>query len=197
MVCPTANMDDCTKKCKCVGGPCANRAYDCADPCGVGTEFNAATCNCDLVANFIGAWGYDSGLDSRTASAQVVNIVPYYDGLGRLVTYTAGVSELSCGSQDAFDRSPCGQVPEYSGAVSIAKIAPCTGGGNVGNQYIFVYVDGVLNNLTYMNTAVALACDNTLNDFNSGTVGWFYGDTEQEVQDQLDAWIAGSGPPSQ
>jgi len=46
MACPTANMDDCTKKCKCVGGACAGLAYDCADPCPAGSEFNEATCEC-------------------------------------------------------------------------------------------------------------------------------------------------------
>jgi hypothetical protein len=46
MTCPTANMESCDKKCKCVGGPCAGTAYDCADPCDPGSEFNAATCEC-------------------------------------------------------------------------------------------------------------------------------------------------------
>ena len=49
MACPTANMDDCTKKCKCLGGPCDGLAYDCADPCSAGTQFNAATCDCEQI----------------------------------------------------------------------------------------------------------------------------------------------------
>jgi hypothetical protein len=46
MTCPTADMESCEKKCKCVGGPCAGLAYDCNDPCGPGFEFDAATCEC-------------------------------------------------------------------------------------------------------------------------------------------------------
>lgn len=54
MACPTANMDDCTKKCKCVGGACAGLAYDCSNPCGPGIEFNPATCECDDAATTFG-----------------------------------------------------------------------------------------------------------------------------------------------
>lgn len=201
MAAPTpANMENCDPKCKCLSGPYANEAYSCDTPCtgqGDNCTFDCQNgCDCPLEANFIGAWGYDDKNNRRTASNLVVDIAPYYDGLGRLVTYTAGVSELPCDSPAAFVTLPCGQVPQYSGAVQITKTASCFGNGTVGNQYVFAYLDGVLDDLTFMNVAVGLSCQNTIGDFNSGSVGWFYGDTIQEVQDQLDAWSAGSGPPS-
>lgn len=45
MACPTANMNDCNKKCRCVGGPCADTAYNCDDPCSSGI-FVPSTCEC-------------------------------------------------------------------------------------------------------------------------------------------------------
>jgi len=47
MVCPTAaNMEKCDPKCRCTSGPCANIAYDCANPCPDNSEFDPATCEC-------------------------------------------------------------------------------------------------------------------------------------------------------
>lgn len=191
-----ADMNSCNIKNTCVGGVNDGVAYDPENPCTEGFIFDSFACDCILDSNFIGAWGYDDKNDIRTASSLVVDISPYYDVDGKLVTYTAGVSELPCGSASAFETNPCGQVPQYSGAVDITKTAPCFGLGQVGLQYVFTYRDGVLDNLIFMNVAVSLSCFNTLDDFNSGSVGWFYGDTIQEVQDQLDNWVAGSGPPS-
>ena len=56
MTCPTADMESCDKKCKCVGGPCAGLAYNCDDPCpDSNEEFNENTCSCDAI-NKLGLW---------------------------------------------------------------------------------------------------------------------------------------------
>ena len=193
-----ADMDDCSIKTRCVGGVNDGVAYDPQNPCFSGLTFDDSACDCFTEASYIGAWGYSNMTNLRSASSIVVNIEPSYDGLGRLRTYTAGVAELPCGSGEgsSFETSPCGEHPSYSGGVTITRLTNCTGGGaTVGNQYIFAYIDGVLDNVLFMNTAVGLGCGAD-DDFRSGVVGWFYGDTVQEVEDQLDAWTGGSGPPS-
>jgi len=47
MSCPTADMEKCDKKCRCLVGDCIGIAYSCDDPCPTGYTFNSATCNCD------------------------------------------------------------------------------------------------------------------------------------------------------
>lgn len=40
------DMTKCTEKCRCPGGPCANIAFECANPCLPGQLYNKYTCEC-------------------------------------------------------------------------------------------------------------------------------------------------------
>ena len=47
MTCPTADMQKCEKKCKCLSGDCIGSAYDCDNPCDGGV-FYEETCTCGI-----------------------------------------------------------------------------------------------------------------------------------------------------
>jgi hypothetical protein len=56
MSCPTADMESCDKKCKCVGGPCAGTAYDCYDPCLPDEDWIPSECRCQPQTSAVWEW---------------------------------------------------------------------------------------------------------------------------------------------
>ena len=95
MTCPTADMESCDKKCKCVGGPCAGAAYDCDDPCSAGTEFDAATCSC-VSTTPAGPYVRFVGTYSVAGGAFVPYTSPwYYTGDGSRLSVASGTA-TSC-----------------------------------------------------------------------------------------------------
>ena len=113
MACPTADMNGCNKKCKCVGGPCAGRAYDCADPCNGGV-FIEESCECFDTA---GLWRA---------------LVSWYIAPGGWVGY----SDLDCGKTTPATVTGVHKTDLDSGPTVNAWNLPS-------NAYMFTYIDNV------------------------------------------------------
>jgi len=123
MSCPTADMESCDKKCKCVGGPCPGTAYDCANPCkNVDEEFDASTCQC-VGITFCGCgpirytvtWDNYRSFASCTTNSSCTASCSQNDGEGNVcgdgVQTLTGViqgNETLCYRLKVFPESRCG-----------------------------------------------------------------------------------------
>lgn len=191
--CPNNNLEACQPKFKCRGGPCHNYAYDPSDPCPDGTLFDRALCKCTL-GNYSLPWAYNSTTNERTSSPILFSVAPYFNGSGDLVTVTTGVVGIPCGGGTAFESTPCGTVQDYQGPVKIEKVGSCSGSGDAVTMCVFTQVNGEYDggsNCTLQ--AVNLACSNDSNDVAEGEVGWFFGDTIEEVEELKDRYTS-DGP---
>jgi len=86
MACPTANMDECNPKCRCLIGDCIGLAYDCGDPCPPGEEFNKETCECEPTKPYFieYAWYRIFSEFNRSKPNNCVTGWTYYNG-GKLI----------------------------------------------------------------------------------------------------------------
>lgn len=208
-ICPnTGDMEKCDKKSKCKWGNCEGQSLPSKkeDYCPDTHTFRPDYCDCEAVYGFVARWGWNSKNgyfpSSRNASQIVTYNAPYYDAQGRLIVDRLLISE-SCASwgpagSGPFLVTPCGDQFDYTGFVSIEKRVNCQGSGpGTGSAYLRTYRDGVqLGRSVSLGATAGLPCNNTIGDYNDGYVGFFTGETRQIVQDQIDDWLGGSGPPA-
>ena len=132
MAAPTpANMDTCDPKCRCPGGPYANQAYLCSDPCegqGTGCTFdceNGCNCGCSGETTAEIRWK----VSFATYSANCTPATKLCSDFGN-TQYSRQVSYVE-GTEIQFTTVPTGAVGGCSGtentAAAITKVA-CVNG---------------------------------------------------------------------
>jgi len=110
------DMDKCTPKRKCLGGPNDGIAYDPRDPCPAGSIFNSSLCDCDLLVPFgsyIIYYRQESGGPTRCAEPHgaVCRRRCYsvqFDDVQNIKTFSASTSNSMC------CRAGCGASTVFS-----------------------------------------------------------------------------------
>lgn len=154
MALKTPDMTKCTLKKRCLGGVNDGLAYDPADACESGQEFNVEKCDCETtrlptsqirvrVADGSTRAGWDG--DSLIPSPWKYLPPPYYDTEGRLVQtqYAAGASGLCNVESPAVVWASCPLSDAFATSLLATKVQDCIGGSGV--IYYFasrVFVDG-------------------------------------------------------
>ena len=174
MAAPTpGNMASCDPKCKCPGGPYANQAYLCSDPCagqGNSCTFDCQNgCDCELefpigavYGRLIGgnmSWGEDSTNCSLPGDWGLLHPAAFFNPQGQLVQYRYTFSSAVGCVASSVEFDECNDWGPYPTSTTIKKINKCTGGGRLLiSGLVSIYIDGEFssegpNNNLWLNTS--------------------------------------------
>ena len=200
MTCPTADMESCDKKCKCVGGPCAGTAYDCADPCGDLEVFDEASCECvlDPPPGYYSV-GYEGNWDNAYArSATTIHYLDTTDGgkitFGGRQAFACGVPETipNGASIEWFEgEAKAGYLSEGTGSCFISGL--CSGSTDTWPFYTILFQERT-NGASWVYTPYlnGIPCSRSpSNTKRISIVTIIYGETLAACQTAKDTYLAG------